>query len=97
MTLLIVSLQTPKKFANEEDVELKAQLFNKWQGTTLVVQFPVTNASMLTRNSHWPHCNIHETGPPMRNGKLCPHNRTEPREKPELTDRVLQLAAVRAY
>jgi len=94
---LTVSLQTPKKFAKEEDLEHKARLFNQWQGTTWVSASSMMNESMLTQDSHWPHCNIHETGPPMRNGKLCPHNRTEPREKPELTDRVLQLAAVKAY
>lgn len=47
--------------------------------------------------THWPHCNIRETGPPMRNGKECPLNRHEPLEKPEITKRLLQLAAVEAY
>lgn len=71
---------TPAKFAKKEDLELKAKLFNQWQGTT-----------------HWPHCNIHLTGEPMRNGKECPHNRKEPIEKPIITDRILQLAAVKSY
>lgn len=35
--------------------------------------------------------------PPKRNGIVDPMNRTEPREKPMITDRVLQLAAVKAY
>ncbi|GIZ45512.1 hypothetical protein CKM354_000867500 [Cercospora kikuchii] len=47
--------------------------------------------------THWPHCNIRETGPPLRNGKECPLNRHEPLEKPEITKRLLQLAAVEAY
>ena len=71
---------TPAKFAKKEDLELKADTFKEWQGTT-----------------HWPHCNIHKMGPPMRDGKVDPKNRTEPLEKPEITDRLLQLAAVKAY
>lgn len=37
------------------------------------------------------------TEPPMRNGKVCPKNRTEPFEKPKLTDDVLRLAGLKAY
>lgn len=33
----------------------------------------------------------------MRDGKEDPHNRTEPIEKPEITQRMLQLAGVEAY
>ncbi|EGP86303.1 unnamed protein product [Zymoseptoria tritici ST99CH_3D1] len=47
--------------------------------------------------THWPHCNIRETGLPMRNGEVDPLNRTEPLEKPEINKRMLQLAAVEAY
>jgi hypothetical protein len=47
--------------------------------------------------SHWPHCNIHKVSPPMRNGELCPKYRSEPLEKPVITDRILQLAAVKSY
>lgn len=71
---------TPAKFAKKEDLALKAELFNTWQGTT-----------------HWPHCNIRKQGPPERDGKPDPQNRTEPLEKPVITDRILQLAAVKAY
>ncbi|KAI4658820.1 uncharacterized protein J4E79_006579 [Alternaria viburni] len=71
---------TPAKFAKKEDLELKAELFKTWQGTT-----------------HWPHCNIRKQGPPERDGKPDPQNRTEPLEKPIVTDRILQLAAVKAY
>lgn len=47
--------------------------------------------------THWPHCNIRKQGPPMRNGKVDALNRTAPIDPPEVTDRILQLAAVKAY
>jgi len=34
---------------------------------------------------------------PMRNGEPCPKNRNEPFDKPEITDKILQLAGVKAY
>jgi hypothetical protein len=34
---------------------------------------------------------------PMRNGELCPKYRTEPFEKPEVTDQILRLAGVKSY
>jgi hypothetical protein len=33
----------------------------------------------------------------MRNGEVCPKYRTEPFEKPIITDQVLQLAGVKPY
>jgi hypothetical protein len=33
----------------------------------------------------------------MRDGKVCPKDRNEPFEKPEVTDTVLKLAGVKAY
>lgn len=33
----------------------------------------------------------------MRNGEVCPKYRAEPFEKPVHTDRVLELAGVKAY
>jgi hypothetical protein len=33
----------------------------------------------------------------MRDGKEDPHNRTEPIEKPEITQQILRLAGVEAY
>lgn len=33
----------------------------------------------------------------MRDGEVCPKYRTEPFEKPVLTDKVLELAGVKAY
>ena len=41
--------------------------------------------------------NIRKQGPPKRDGVIDPQNRTEPLEKPELTDQLLRLAAVKAY
>jgi len=37
------------------------------------------------------------TEKPMRNGEVCPKYRTEPFEKPIVTEKVLQLAGVKAY
>ncbi|RAH59678.1 phytanoyl-CoA dioxygenase [Aspergillus piperis CBS 112811] len=72
---------TPRRFATEKALELKKYCFENYMGTT-----------------HWPHCNIRpSTDKPMRNGKVCPKDRTEPYEKPELTDTVLKLAGVKAY
>ncbi|EHA27390.1 hypothetical protein ASPNIDRAFT_192233 [Aspergillus niger ATCC 1015] len=72
---------TPKRFATEKALELKKYCFENYMGTT-----------------HWPHCNIRpSTDKPMRNGKVCPKDRTEPYEKPELTDTVLKLAGVKDY
>lgn len=41
--------------------------------------------------------NIHKQGLPMRDGKVDALNRAEPIDPPEITDRILQLAAVKAY
>ncbi|KAK0102119.1 hypothetical protein ONS96_006083 [Cadophora gregata f. sp. sojae] len=72
---------TPKRFATEDQLKLKQDCFIKMIGTT-----------------HWPHCNIRPASdPPMRNGKVCPKNRSEPFEKPKLTRDVLRLAGMEAY
>lgn len=47
--------------------------------------------------THWPHCNIRPADKPMRNGEVCPKYRAEPFEKPHVTEKVLQLAGVKAY
>lgn len=47
--------------------------------------------------THWPHCNIRQQSKAKRDGVVDPQERDEPLEKPELTDRLLQLAAVKAY
>ncbi|KAJ5890761.1 uncharacterized protein N7473_006989 [Penicillium subrubescens] len=72
---------TPKRFASPEALELKKQCFENYIGTT-----------------HWPHCNIRPAKEkPMRGDTVCPKDRSEPFEKPELTDTVLQLAGVKSY
>jgi hypothetical protein len=48
-------------------------------------------------STHWPHCNIWAQGKAIRDGKVCPGERDEPLEKPELTDTVLKLAGVKPY
>jgi ectoine hydroxylase-related dioxygenase (phytanoyl-CoA dioxygenase family) len=47
--------------------------------------------------THWPHINIHSQGKHMIDGKLDPLERTEPLEKPELTDKLFKLAGVKPY
>nr|OQO20665.1 hypothetical protein B0A51_11024 [Rachicladosporium sp. CCFEE 5018] len=75
---------TPRKFAKEEDMAFKAELFKTWQGTTKF-------------SPHWPHCNIRKSGVPMRNGVEDPSNRFEPLEKPDMTPALLRYAAVESY
>ncbi|KAH7141431.1 hypothetical protein B0J13DRAFT_446020 [Dactylonectria estremocensis] len=72
---------TPRVFAEEEALAAKKHCFENFIGTT-----------------HWPHCNIRPTQEkPMRGGEVCPKYRTEPFEKPEVTDTVLRLAGVKPY
>ena len=47
--------------------------------------------------THWPYQEIHSQGKAMVDGKLHPWERTEPLEKPELTDKLLKLAGVIPY
>ena len=47
--------------------------------------------------THWPHCNIFPQNKAYRNGKICPNERDEPREKPVLTDRLMKLAGLKPY
>ncbi|KAH8900322.1 Clavaminate synthase-like protein [Thozetella sp. PMI_491] len=72
---------TPSRFASADALATKKKCFENYIGTT-----------------HWPHCNIRATAEkPMRNGEVCPKYRTEPFEKPIVTDRLLELAGVKAY
>ncbi|KAK1983945.1 phytanoyl-CoA dioxygenase [Colletotrichum cereale] len=71
----------PASFATEDALDEKKQAFEKWLATT-----------------HWPHDNI----APRANQSTLPDGtidarRSEPREKPELTERLLKLAGVKAY
>jgi hypothetical protein len=55
-----------------------------------------TTSTVLTEDSR--DSNIRPTQEkPMRDGEVCPKYRTEPFEKPVITDRLLQLAGVKAY
>jgi hypothetical protein len=47
--------------------------------------------------THWPHCNIFPQGKAYRNGEKCPYERDEPLQKPEMTDKLLKLAGIKAY
>ncbi|OJJ65149.1 hypothetical protein ASPSYDRAFT_75559 [Aspergillus sydowii CBS 593.65] len=47
--------------------------------------------------THWPHCNIWGHGKAKVDGEIDPLERDEPLEKPELTDKLLKLAGVKAY
>ncbi|KAJ5222553.1 uncharacterized protein N7469_008793 [Penicillium citrinum] len=72
---------TPRRFATPETLELKKQCFETYTGTT-----------------HWPHCNVRPTKEkPMRNGEVCPKDRSEPFEKPVITDTLLRLAGIKPY
>lgn len=56
----------------------------------------------MARNSgqliHGNYSNIRPAAEkPMRDGKVCPKDRSEPFEKPVLTDAVLKLAGVKPY
>lgn len=73
---------TPARLAKEEALKMKAERFHNYGAT-----------------SHWPHDNISpRTLVAIRDdGTIDPKNRDEPIEKPELTDRLLQLAGVKPY
>lgn len=90
---------TPRRFATEEALQLKKQCFDNWLGTTHWPHWYVICLHQFCKkqtNSH--DSNIRPTPEkPMRDGKLCPKYRTEPFEKPEMTDRLLELAGVKPY
>ncbi|KAJ4183913.1 Hypothetical protein NCS54_00319600 [Fusarium falciforme] len=72
---------TPAYLASAETLEKKKEAFDKWLATT-----------------HWPHdnINIRASKPKLPDGTLDTR-RSEPREKPELTDELLKLAGVKPY
>ncbi|WQF86940.1 Putative phytanoyl-CoA dioxygenase [Colletotrichum destructivum] len=71
----------PASFATKEALGAKKQAFEKWLATT-----------------HWPHDNIvPRTNQPTLPDGSVDARRSEPREKPELTDKLLKLAGVEAY
>lgn len=71
----------PASLASEEVLEAKRSAFGKWLATT-----------------HWPHDNIvPRTNEPTLPDGTVDRRRLGPREKPELTDRLLRLAGVKSY
>ncbi|KAK2053574.1 phytanoyl-CoA dioxygenase [Colletotrichum caudatum] len=71
----------PASFATADALDAKKQAFEKWLATT-----------------HWPHDNIApRTNHPTLPDGTVDTRRSEPREKPELTERLLKLAGVRSY
>ncbi|GIZ44593.1 hypothetical protein CKM354_000778700 [Cercospora kikuchii] len=72
---------TPRKFATQETLDLRKRFFDEYKGTT-----------------HWPHRNVFSVPfEPMRGDQVCPKNRKEPFEKPELTDTLLKLVGCKPY
>ncbi|OJD32137.1 phytanoyl-dioxygenase [Diplodia corticola] len=79
---VVYASYAPAAWASERQLAEKAKIFSKWAGTT-----------------HWPHDNIvyREGRAVLEDGSEDPRNRTEPREKPVLNDRLLKLAGARRY
>jgi len=79
---VIYTAYTPARLASKETLEQKAAVFKVWGATT-----------------HWPHDNIRERDiRAMRDdGTRDPKDREGPIEKPEMTDKLLQLAGVKPY
>lgn len=79
---VIYASYTPASFAKPEALETKAEIFKLWGGTT-----------------HWPHDNIvfRERRALREDGTVDPRDRSEPLEKPELTDQLLKLAGAKSY
>ncbi|TDZ16494.1 hypothetical protein Cob_v010732 [Colletotrichum orbiculare MAFF 240422] len=71
----------PASFATKEVLNAKKEALGRWLATT-----------------HWPHDNIVlRTNKPTLPDGTTDERRPEPKEKPELTDRLLKLAGVRNY
>lgn len=79
---VIYAAYTPARLASPETLALKAEVFRVYGGTT-----------------HWPHDNVRvrDTKTYLENGTRDPRDRSEPLEKPELTDRLLKLAGIKPY
>jgi ectoine hydroxylase-related dioxygenase (phytanoyl-CoA dioxygenase family) len=79
---VIYAAFTPARLASEEALEMKRKIFSTWGGTT-----------------HWPHDNIHirENRTLLADGTRDPKDRDQPLELPELSDKLLKLAGVKAY
>lgn len=79
---VIYACFTPARLASEESLEKKRTQFEGWGGTT-----------------HWPHDNINvrENKTFLPDGTRDPRDRDQPRELPDLSDKLLKLAGVKRY
>jgi ectoine hydroxylase-related dioxygenase (phytanoyl-CoA dioxygenase family) len=79
---VIYASYAPAALASAETLEKKAEVFRAWESTT-----------------HWAHDNIvfKKTEAKLDDGSIDPRSRDEPREKPELSDKLLRLAGAKAY
>ncbi len=79
---IIYAAYTPARLASQEALETKQKIFKSFGGTT-----------------HWPHDNIRirENKTLLADGTRDPRDRDQPRELPEMSDRLLKLAGVMAY
>lgn len=92
---------TPRKFATQETLDLRKRFFDEYKGTThwphryvfkKEIGFMIfTPADMISRNV------FSVPFEPMRGDQVCPKNRKEPFEKPELTDTLLKLVGCKPY
>ena len=79
---VIYASYAPARLATPETLNLKAQIFRKYGGT-----------------SHWPYNNIYvrPTETLLEDGTRDPRDRDQPREMPEMSDKLLKLAGVKPY
>lgn len=79
---VIYAAYTPARLASADQLAIKKSVFERWGGTT-----------------HWPHDNIRtrDTQTFLEDGTRDPRDRDQPLELPELNDKLLQLAGVKAY
>ncbi|GAA5920176.1 hypothetical protein JCM6882_005455 [Rhodosporidiobolus microsporus] len=78
---VIYTCYAPKSWATEDAVERKKVAFAEWK-----------------RTSHWPHQTVVlDRDGRLPNGDRDPFYRTEPINKPVMTDKLLQLAGVKEY
>jgi len=79
---VIYTAYTPARLASEETLRRKRQIFSSWGDTT-----------------HWPHDNIvlRDYEAFLEDGTRDPRNRDQPRDLPEMSDKLLKLAGMKPY
>ncbi|KAJ5599499.1 hypothetical protein N7450_000566 [Penicillium hetheringtonii] len=79
---VIYASYSPAKLATHETLQLKKEAFESFLATT-----------------HWAYDNVvlREREACFEDGRVDPRNRSEPLEKPEYSDRLLQLAGLKPY